>query len=150
MSATAGKLTPAPAESATAAAVDYAIPASAPAPAGSSKSDRKKWYVIHTYSGYENKVKANLERAYGLDQPLATQYLRYLSAIAHGDFGPSLKYRDTSVAALIAQGLPVSLTLGFAALLLALALTIVLTVMHGVRIPVLGAAARYARATATR
>ena len=21
----------------------------------------KKWYVIHTYSGYENKVKANLE-----------------------------------------------------------------------------------------
>jgi len=24
--------------------------------------DRKRWYVIHTYSGYENKVKANLER----------------------------------------------------------------------------------------
>ncbi len=24
---------------------------------------RKKWYVIHTYSGHENKVKANLERA---------------------------------------------------------------------------------------
>ena len=23
---------------------------------------RKNWYVIHTYSGYENKVKANLER----------------------------------------------------------------------------------------
>ena len=22
----------------------------------------KQWYVIHTYSGYENKVKANLER----------------------------------------------------------------------------------------
>ena len=22
----------------------------------------KKWYVIHTYSGYENKVKTNLER----------------------------------------------------------------------------------------
>lgn len=22
----------------------------------------KRWYVIHTYSGYENKVKANLER----------------------------------------------------------------------------------------
>jgi transcriptional antiterminator NusG len=24
--------------------------------------DDKKWYVIHTYSGYENKVKANLEK----------------------------------------------------------------------------------------
>jgi transcription termination/antitermination protein NusG len=33
-----------------------------PAPAPSAKSERKKWFVIHTYSGYENKVKANLER----------------------------------------------------------------------------------------
>jgi transcriptional antiterminator NusG len=36
-------------------------PETRPVPA-TSKSDRKKWYVIHTYSGYENKVKANLER----------------------------------------------------------------------------------------
>ena len=30
----------------------------------------KRWYVIHTYSGYENKVKADLEHrieAYGLE-----------------------------------------------------------------------------------
>ena len=26
------------------------------------KGPQKHWYVIHTYSGYENKVKANLER----------------------------------------------------------------------------------------
>jgi len=26
-------------------------------------SSRKRWYVVHTYSGHENKVKANLERA---------------------------------------------------------------------------------------
>ena len=25
------------------------------------KASDKRWYVIHTYSGYENKVKANLE-----------------------------------------------------------------------------------------
>ncbi|EYE87534.1 antitermination factor NusG [Fervidicella metallireducens AeB] len=25
-------------------------------------ADRAKWYVVHTYSGYENKVKANLEK----------------------------------------------------------------------------------------
>jgi len=25
-------------------------------------SDSAKWYVVHTYSGYENKVKANLEK----------------------------------------------------------------------------------------
>ncbi len=26
------------------------------------KDPRRQWYVVHTYSGYENKVKANLER----------------------------------------------------------------------------------------
>lgn len=25
-------------------------------------SEESKWYVVHTYSGYENKVKANLEK----------------------------------------------------------------------------------------
>lgn len=28
---------------------------------GEAGDDYRKWYVIHTYSGYENKVKANLE-----------------------------------------------------------------------------------------
>ena len=23
---------------------------------------KAKWYVVHTYSGYENKVKANIEK----------------------------------------------------------------------------------------
>ena len=26
-------------------------------------SDSVEWYVVHTYSGYENKVKANLEKS---------------------------------------------------------------------------------------
>ena len=26
-------------------------------------SDNAKWYVIHTYSGYENKVAATIEKA---------------------------------------------------------------------------------------
>jgi oligopeptide transport system permease protein len=62
------------------------------------------------------EVKANLEHAYGLDQPLGWQYLHYLRGVVHGDFGPSLKYRDLSVGALIGQGLPVSLLLGVTAL----------------------------------
>ena len=24
--------------------------------------DEAKWYVVHTYSGYENKVKANIKK----------------------------------------------------------------------------------------
>jgi transcriptional antiterminator NusG len=35
-------------------------PEVAPAPA-EPKEDGRRWFVIHTYSGYENKVKANLE-----------------------------------------------------------------------------------------
>ena len=26
------------------------------------RPDESKWYVVHTYSGYENKVKANIEK----------------------------------------------------------------------------------------
>jgi oligopeptide transport system permease protein len=64
-------------------------------------------------------VRANLERAYGLDRPLGVQYVRYLGALAHGDFGPSLRQPDFSVSELIAQGLPLSATLGLAAILVA-------------------------------
>src|SRR5882757_11317852 len=66
------------------------------------------------------EVRANLDRAYGLDQPIVVQYGRYLRALAHGDFGPSFKQRDFSVTELIAQGLPVSGALGLTAIALAL------------------------------
>ena len=26
------------------------------------KDNKKRWYIVHTYSGYENKVKVNLEK----------------------------------------------------------------------------------------
>jgi oligopeptide transport system permease protein len=64
-------------------------------------------------------VRANLERLYGLDQPLTVQYAHYLRGLLHGDFGPSLRQRDFTVSELIAQGLPLSATLGLAAILLA-------------------------------
>jgi oligopeptide transport system permease protein len=66
------------------------------------------------------EIMANLERAYGLDQPVWQQYTHYLNALLHGDFGPSFKYKDFTVTELIAQGFPVTLELGAGALLLAL------------------------------
>jgi oligopeptide transport system permease protein len=65
------------------------------------------------------QIRANLERSYGLDQPLGMQYWHYLTGLVHGDFGPSFKQPDFSVGELIAQGLPLSLALGSAAILLA-------------------------------
>ena len=64
-------------------------------------------------------IKANLDRAYGLDRPIAEQYLRYLGGLAHGDLGPSMRLRDFTVNELIATGLPISLALGGLALLVA-------------------------------
>jgi oligopeptide transport system permease protein len=79
------------------------------------------------------QIRANLDRLYGLDQPLGVQYLRFLNGLAHGDFGPSFKLRDFSVGELIAQGLPLSLTLGSAAVLLALLLGVPLGVVAALR-----------------
>ena len=66
------------------------------------------------------EIERNLLAKYHLDEPLWQQYGRWLAGILHGDFGPSLKYRNHSVSNIIAQGLPVSLTLGAAAFCFAL------------------------------
>jgi len=68
------------------------------------------------------EIKANLERAYGLDQPVWIQYGRYLKSLMQGDFGPSFKYKDFTVTELIGQGFPVTLQLGIMAIALALLL----------------------------
>jgi len=66
------------------------------------------------------EIEANLRAAYHLDEPLPQQFVRYLSGLLRGDFGPSFQYRDFTVTELIATGFPVSLRLGGAAMLLAL------------------------------
>lgn len=68
----------------------------------------------------EAKVMESLNRIYGLDRPLVEQYALYLGALLRGDFGPSFIMRDFTVAELFARGLPVSITLGALALMLAL------------------------------
>ena len=70
------------------------------------------------------EIVANLQSAYGLDQPIWTQYGRYLKSLLHGDFGPSFKYKDFTVTELIGQGFPVTLQLGVIAMVLALSLGI--------------------------
>jgi oligopeptide transport system permease protein len=64
-------------------------------------------------------VRANLDAAYGFDRPLIAQYASYLAGVVRGDLGPSLRFKDFRVTELIASGLPLSLTIGLAAALLA-------------------------------
>ncbi len=67
------------------------------------------------------EVIANLEAKYHLDEPVWRQYFRYLSGVVRGDFGPSYKYIDRGVSAIIADTLPTSTLLGLLAILFALA-----------------------------
>ena len=70
------------------------------------------------------EIEQNIAAAYDLDKPLPVQLWRYLAGLVRGDFGPSYRYRDLSVSELIAASFPVSLRLGGAAMILALAVGI--------------------------
>ncbi len=65
-------------------------------------------------------VLANLQAKYHLDQPLWKQYVYYLKDLLHGDLGASFRYADWSVNALVAQALPVSLSIGGTSMIIAL------------------------------
>jgi oligopeptide transport system permease protein len=79
------------------------------------------------------ETRAALEAAYGLDKPMWQQVGMYLSRLAHGDFGPSLVYRDFTVTELIQKSLPVSLLVGGLALVLASILGISAGLLAAVR-----------------
>jgi oligopeptide transport system permease protein len=68
----------------------------------------------------EPTVLANINRTFGLDEPLWKQYAIYLGNLARGDMGPSFVYRDMRVHEILAEGLPVSMQLGITALALAM------------------------------
>ena len=78
-------------------------------------------------------IEANLRAAYHLNEPLPQQYLRYLSALARGDLGPSFRQKDFTVNELVARGLPVSLALGSGALVVALLLGLPLGLVAGMQ-----------------
>jgi oligopeptide transport system permease protein len=65
------------------------------------------------------EVLANIEAKYHLNEPLPSQYWRYLTGIAGGDLGPSYKYLNRDVNDIIAETLPTSALLGVLALLFA-------------------------------
>jgi oligopeptide transport system permease protein len=70
--------------------------------------------------GLNPVIKGNLDRQFGLDEPLWMQYLNYLNNLLHGNFGPSYNLPDFTVAELFKVGLPVSIQIGASALVLAL------------------------------
>lgn len=73
------------------------------------------------------QVLANIAAKYHLDEPLISQYLRYMTGLIQGDLGPSYKYLDRTVRDIIISTLPVSALLG----ILALAFAVIVSLPAG-------------------
>ncbi len=76
----------------------------------------------------ERKVPAqvleNLNKRYHLDDPVHKQFFDYVGGVLKGDFGPSYKYPNRTVTEIIYSGVPVTVELGFYALLIAMVIGI--------------------------
>jgi len=78
-------------------------------------------------------VIANMERVFHLDEPIWQQFLRFLWNALQFDFGPSMTYRDYSVARLILEGAGPSFEIGLLAILLATVIGLALGVVSALR-----------------
>jgi oligopeptide transport system permease protein len=83
--------------------------------------------------GLHPAVLANLNRLYKLDEPLYIQYFDYLKSLLSGNLGPSYVLPDFTVNELFRRGLPVSITIGGSALVLALVIGVTLGVIAALR-----------------
>lgn len=82
--------------------------------------------------GVSDQVVEAVEEEYGLNEPLFDQYLTYMGNLVHGDLGVSYQEPDTTVAEIIGRTWPVTVSLGLAALLVAVALGTGLGILRAV------------------
>jgi peptide/nickel transport system permease protein len=73
-----------------------------------------------------------LEKYWGLDKPLLTQYGIFIKNAAQGDFGESLKYQGKSAMGLVAERLPATLELAAVALVLSVIIALPIGVLAAV------------------
>src|SRR5919204_4371939 len=67
-------------------------------------------------------VQAMLNERYGLDKPVAEQYIDWVTDFVRGDLGPSYRYLDRSVNDIVRDGLGVTIQLGVMAFIIAVAI----------------------------
>lgn len=79
------------------------------------------------------KVLDQIADKYALNDPVPVQYVKYLNNLLHGDLGTSFKRQDTTVNELIANGFPVSASVGIWGVALALAVGIPLGMVAAVK-----------------
>lgn len=77
------------------------------------------------------EVRTELRRQLGLDQPLLTQYIRFLGNVAMGDLGTSYRFRQPALG-LVLERLPSTLLLAGASLLISLVIALPLGIFAAV------------------
>jgi peptide/nickel transport system permease protein/oligopeptide transport system permease protein len=82
---------------------------------------------------HDPKLYEQLRSQYGLDRPWYEQYAGYVTGVLQGDLGKSYRYAGRPVWDLIKQGVPVSATLGGAALALSVLVGVPVGVMASTR-----------------
>lgn len=78
------------------------------------------------------QVMESMEKEYGLNEPIWTQYTMYLKNLVKGDLGMSYKKPGVKVNDIIANALPATLEIGSIALVLSLILGILLGIWQSV------------------
>ena len=66
--------------------------------------------------GVSEQVVETIEREYGLNEPLMTQYLSYLGNVVRGDLGISYEDPAAKVSDIIARAWPITASIGITAL----------------------------------
>ena len=72
--------------------------------------------------GVSEQVVETIEKEYGLDEPLLTQYISYVGNLLHGDLGISYQDPATRVTDIIARAWPITASVGFTALVVSVLL----------------------------
>ncbi|HKL80071.1 MAG TPA: ABC transporter permease [Mobilitalea sp.] len=74
-----------------------------------------------------------LSEKYGLDKPMMTQFIMYVSNVFKGDLGLSMHYNNRQVTEIIAQAFPYSFDLGIRSLIFATVMGVLLGIIAAVK-----------------
>lgn len=97
------------------------------------------FFLIHSIPGgpfdgekeLPQNVRLELNKKYGLDQPVFVQYCRYMNRLIHGDLGPSLKYTNWDVAELMGPKIKISFELGCYSFIFAISIGVFFGILCG-------------------
>jgi oligopeptide transport system permease protein len=79
------------------------------------------------------QIKANMEAKYGMDKPVAEQYVMYMKNLVQGDFGESMTFKGRGVTDTISKSFPASAKIGGVAVAMAVATGIILGVLAALK-----------------